>query len=926
MLDPRSEALVVSSKDGSTWEDKTTDVSEYRIDGDTVHVKFANADKLFPYNARRVAILRQPEVITIPPDSRIQVRGTVWSGRPEVVRFSGTTGAWYHILTTTSDGESCYSCSEPEFRLIRSAGSVAGPAEVLAYWRALVARLPADDALRRPFASLDFVHPDSALARFLTRGTVQSCEIPLPLILPFGSNLSQREAVRKALSHPISVVEGPPGTGKTQTILNIIANVLLAGSTVGVVSFNNAAVDNVREKLDRIGLSFVAAGLGRSSKRQEFFAEQGVRNSAVTRFVEDTNAADYRFDPNVLLELDRRVSDFQEIEQRLAVDQLELDASRLERDHFERSLEGETLPDLTSIPLLRKSSDKLMSYLVETQLRQRTPATRFRRLTQRLSDYFKYGATFRLDPEDTDAVLGLQASFYEKCIAELTGRVREAEGKLEAARFETLREEHANGSLQVLRRHLAQRYSQYPRTEWDAAYRYQMTKFSRDYPVILSTCHSLRASIGDGTLLDYLIVDEASQVNLLAAAPALACARNVVVVGDLKQLAHIVAKELQDFAQPDSTSPYDYHLHSLLSSVGELFGSAMPRTLLKEHYRCHPDIIGFSNKKFYDGELVPYTQRTQNERPLVTYRTSEGNHMRLHRDGARSNQREIDVIVNEVIPLHCAEFQPGDVGVTTPYRRQADQASDVLAEGIASDTVHKFQGREKPAVVMTTVLDETWHGRKATKFVDDPRLVNVAVTRAINRFVLVTNYDMMPSSRHLRDLIGYVEYHNPGDSSLQSRVTSVFDLLYRSYSRSLEPFARRLRGDMRFRSEDIVWTHLLETLSQPTYAGIRVAPQVLLRNLFADTSRLDARQQSYMKHRASVDFVLYNRVTNQAGFAIEVDGFAFHENNPQQRVRDAVKNSIFEHFDLPLLRLPTTASDELDRIEHSLLAMVSDVG
>ena len=66
------------------------------------------------------------------------------------------------------------------------------------------------------------------------------------LVYPFGVNESQLKAVEQAFSAQISVIEGPPGTGKTQTILNILANILLRGQTVAVLSNNNAAVENVR--------------------------------------------------------------------------------------------------------------------------------------------------------------------------------------------------------------------------------------------------------------------------------------------------------------------------------------------------------------------------------------------------------------------------------------------------------------------------------------------------------------------------------------------------------------------------------------------------------------------------------------------------------------------------------------------------------
>ena len=63
---------------------------------------------------------------------------------------------------------------------------------------------------------------------------------------------------------------------------------------------------------------------------------------------------------------------------------------------------------------------------------------------------------------------------------------------------------------------------------------------------------------------------------------------------------------------------------------------------------------------------------------------------------------------------------------------------------------------------------------------------------------------------------------------------------------------------------------------------------------------------------------MYNRVTNQPLLAIEVDGFAFHENNPDQRARDALKDEILDAHQMPLLRLPTTGSREQQRIRQAL--------
>ncbi|MGH3831153.1 MAG: DEAD/DEAH box helicase [Pseudonocardiaceae bacterium] len=297
--------------------------------------------------------------------------------------------------------------------------------------------------------------------------------------------------------------------------------------------------------------------------------------------------------------------------------------------------------------------------------------------------------------------------------------------------------------------------------------------------MLLSTCHSLRDSIATGYLLDYLIIDEASQVDLLAAGLALSCCRNVVVVGDLRQLPPIANDAADGLVAPKPA--YDYREHSILSSLTDLYCGDLPRTLLREHYRCDPAIIGFCNKAFYDGELIPFTT-SDAKRPMIVWRTTEGNHMRQHRGGGRSNQREVDGIVNEVIPEHCADVPRTDIGITTPYRRQVDKVTDAMIDQIQADTIHKFQGRQKQVVILTTVLDEGWRGRTGLAFVDDPQKINVAVSRAVRRFILVTNHDMLPTSRYIRDLIGYIRYHNPDEEVVDSAVVSMFDLLYRDYS------------------------------------------------------------------------------------------------------------------------------------------------
>lgn len=915
-------AVLIRNSATGQFEDKTREVLDIQDKGQRIEILFTG-NKSYAYGRDRVRVLRRPKRRELGDSELVEANGSTWQNATEVLTFAGADGAWSRIFYRTRAGEDYRTYLAAQVRVIASATAAPAVADVLRYWHAVASGLSRDDPLRLGYEKLFFVHPESALNAFLSGSPIESSAEEAAPIFPFRCNLSQRAAVEKALTSTISVIEGPPGTGKTETILNLIANIIaVRHETVGIVSFGNAAVDNVRDKLDELGFGHVLANLGRGEKRHEFFAGQVPRNAQVAQFLAD---APQRPELKQLAGLDQRLRGLQDAERTRAERRQDLAAHRLELRHFEGHLQQDELPDLERLPLLRRSADRILDYLAESELELADvrPGP-----LRRIQNYFRYGSARVLDPGDTGVVLRLQLAYYRKRIAELERDIEKLEARLRRAHFEELSQQHHELSVRFLHAVLAARYRESRRERYDAAsYRRGATfsAFIKDYPALLSTCHSLRESLADGHLLDYLIIDEASQVNLLLAGLAMSCARRVVVVGDQRQLPPIPLDAASGLTPP--TPAYDCQ-RNLLSALSKLHGDALPRTLLCEHYRCDPVIIGFCNKKFYDGALIPFTSGdaaagggpvTSGEtgRPMIVVRTVEGNHMRQHRGGGRSNQREIDVITQEVIPRYCPGVAQADIGVTTPYRHQAAKAADVLDQAEA-DTVHKFQGRQKQVVILTTVLDETWRGRTGHAFVDDPQLINVAVSRAIRRFILVANFDMLPTSRHIRDLVGYIGYHSPGDEVTDSAVVSVFDLLYQAYSRRLRPLAARLRNELRYKSEDIIWTVLQDILAEPRYAHLTVIPQVLLRNLVPDPATLTLAQLAYVRHRASVDFVVYNRVTNQPLLAIEVDGFAFHENKPEQRERDALKDEILAARQMPLLRLATTGSREPQRIRREL--------
>ena len=238
--------------------------------------------------------------------------------------------------------------------------------------------------------------------------------------------------------------------------------------------------------------------------------------------------------------------------------------------HFEDHLNRDELPDLAGLPLLRRSGGRILGYLAETEMELAgiRPGP-----LRRIRNYFRYGSVRTLDPADTNVVLRLQLAYYHKRIAELERDIGRVDDELRRADFEQLSRQHHQLSVQFLRAELAARYRESQRATYrEDSYRLGRTfnDFIKDYPALLSTCHSLRGSIADGYLLDYLIIDEASQVNLLLAGLAMSCARHVVVVGDQRQPPPIPIDAAN--GHPPPVPAYDCQ-RNLLASLSELYGA-----------------------------------------------------------------------------------------------------------------------------------------------------------------------------------------------------------------------------------------------------------------------------------------------------------------------------------------------------------------
>ncbi|AXW88875.1 helicase [Lonsdalea britannica] len=719
------------------------------------------------------------------------------------------------------------------------------------------------------------------------------------LIYPFGVNESQLAAVEQAFRAQVSVIEGPPGTGKTQTILNILANILLRGQTVAVLSNNNAAVENVYEKLEKCSLGHLIAKLGNQSNRKDFFADlppcpSNEPEPAPTPTLDEIQV--------LLSRLKQHMHDHNRAAQlQVEIDELMIERRYLQQWQTDSGVQAEASLDKYGLSP-RKIAD-LMAYLAHLG-EQRI------RFKDRIELLFNF-RVFRTKPfaqEDMRLSVfhALQMHYYDKALQDKKTELQACRASLARANFTDLLEELKTSSM----RHLKQHLHGLPRAlgSFDAkTYRKQFDAFVQRFPILGSGTHSIVNSIAPGAILDYVIIDEASLQDIVPGILALGCAKNLVVVGDNRQLAHIPVT----LGQPAPADAYDCERYSLLDSCIGVFKEALPRTLLKEHYRCHPRIIQFCNQQFYDNALLPMTE-DKGEEPLRLVVTAKGNHTRQN-----TNLRELDSLLKLLDDEGEPTGQDGDGrGFIAPYRAQVNLSGTHLPADYVKDTVHKFQGRECDEIVFSTVLDKKRYNqdRKRLNFVDDPRMINVAVSRSKHRFTLVTGDEVFTGNKgHIAALMRYIAYYAQDEQIVRAPVVSAFDLLYREYDQSLARLNARLRTeDSRYKSEQIAAQLLREALSEPSCQGLLCHDQVKLNQVVSPNNpALTHRERAFMA-RASCDFVIYFKVGKTPVGVIEVDGGSHDQ--PVQAARDALKNAILVKNGIKIIRLRTTESRIEERI------------
>lgn len=249
---------------------------------------------------------------------------------------------------------------------------------------------------------------------------------------------------------------------------------------------------------------------------------------------------------------------------------------------------------------------------------------------------------------------------------------------------------------------------------------------------------------------DTVIFDEASQITLPLAVMGMLSAEKYIFFGDHQQLPPVTV---------DEQTPA-----RIRASVFETLVDRGMDTLLTQTYRLNAELTAWPNRHFYDGELetvFPH-QRIQYPKPPVDYLDLlDPDDPLLFWDIGLANtksfsNREANAVAELVEAIYKTGLSLEEVGVVVPYRAQArlirtrlyGRLPREIVRQLVVDTVERMQGQERDFIILSLTTTDATYARQLFDFFFQPNRLNVAVTRARCKLVIIGS----PYVLHVNDL------------------------------------------------------------------------------------------------------------------------------------------------------------------------------
>ncbi|WP_417463079.1 AAA domain-containing protein [Kordiimonas sp.] len=544
-------------------------------------------------------------------------------------------------------------------------------------------------------------------------------------------NGEQSQAVDLACQAPLTVVTGPPGTGKSQAIVSMAASVLLNGGSVLVASKNHQALDAVEDRLGALASS----------------------SPFITRTLKPEADVDVGFDKVIkaLLDQDSLVS-WKEVDSGALGDLMRIAATRrdaLIRNKRKAQLQCRIAELIENIDARRHSTGVLEQPKAQVRL------STLQRVVRSFFALFQG----RRSKAESDKVRSGESAEQElaRLRAELAAISPEGDpvdlGERVAQLAKTVLPQLMRQRTHVpddRRRELGEIFDNWTFAGGRGALPPDLSAaICHHRPLWLASVLGApkRIPLHPG-LFDLVIFDEASQCDIASALPLFARARRAVVVGDDQQLSFIAQLgEAQDRNLMQAQGLPLTQMGRFAQSKRSLFDCAsrvpgVARVTLRHQYRSAGPIVDYISKTFYGGQLLTSHDPKGlippiGGKPGLSWQDVPAPALPL--DG-NVNPAEVSAIVEHLKLLLMEQGFEGSIGVITPFRAQVAALQTAVADAIPGPlcagadlrvgTVDGFQGQERDLILFSPCVGPRSPQSGLTFFQKDRRRLNVAVSRA----------------------------------------------------------------------------------------------------------------------------------------------------------------------------------------------------
>ncbi len=288
--------------------------------------------------------------------------------------------------------------------------------------------------------------------------------------------------------------------------------------------------------------------------------------------------------------------------------------------------------------------------------------------------------------------------------------------------------------------------AQYPGFRFRVSMDFTKAEPYESFDVVGATVYNFVKKNAYDAPLDYLFVDEASQVALANLVVASGATRNIILMGDQMQLEQPI----------QGAHPGDAGLSALNFMLGDHAVIPQDRGIFLERtYRMHPKVCAPLSEIVYEGKLQAdapnKNQAILLERPKLLTKESGILTLWLDHDGNTQSSEEEAAVINTLL----AELKTGsfrnkdneieaillarDVLVVAPYNMQVNLLKERLPADIRIGTIDKFQGQEAPVVIISMAVSDIEESPRGLDFIFDMNRLNVAVSRAKALAIIVAS-------------------------------------------------------------------------------------------------------------------------------------------------------------------------------------------